>query len=323
MLPRPSRLKSLASELSPVLTTPPPVEPNTVFVLMSVPEMMLSSNLVVLRRRAAMSAAMPPRIDAARRRRSPSRACWRTDRRRIRAASFGGAFGAPPSAVPASALRPSAARRFRRLGLRAARRPSAARSSARLGRLGRFGLRRLRGLRRLAPSRVPAPWAPRRPVRAAFGDRRRRRRRSGAAGGGALPFAASACACSCAIVWLLQLDRALQVLQRLLELGDARLRFLQLPGRARPLPRRRLRPCPVRPRAKREADRVPAGAAGVFSSTAVPILPPAARPPAPSAAGAARGDASRYARQSAACTRTTLVASGGADVADARRRSGS
>src|SRR5437016_6070956 len=49
MLPRPSRLKSLASELSPVLTTPPPVEPNTVFVLMSVPEMMLSSNLVVFR----------------------------------------------------------------------------------------------------------------------------------------------------------------------------------------------------------------------------------------------------------------------------------
>src|SRR4029079_7591717 len=67
MLPRPSRLKSLASELSPVFTTPPPVEPNTVFVLMSVPEMMLSSNLVVLRRRAANSATsaaisttMPP-----------------------------------------------------------------------------------------------------------------------------------------------------------------------------------------------------------------------------------------------------------------------
>jgi len=63
MLPSPSRLKSLASELSPVLTTPPPVEPNTVLVLMSVPEMMLSSNLVVLRRRAAnrpaISATMP------------------------------------------------------------------------------------------------------------------------------------------------------------------------------------------------------------------------------------------------------------------------
>ena len=43
-----------------MLTTPPPVEPNTVLVLMSVPEMMLSSNLVVLRRRAANSAAMPP-----------------------------------------------------------------------------------------------------------------------------------------------------------------------------------------------------------------------------------------------------------------------
>src|SRR5438477_179898 len=59
MLPSPSRLKSLASELSPVLTTPPPVEPKTVLVLMSVPEMMLSSNLVVLRRRAAMMPAMP------------------------------------------------------------------------------------------------------------------------------------------------------------------------------------------------------------------------------------------------------------------------
>src|SRR6478672_11267280 len=59
MLPRPSRLKSLASELSPVLTTPPPVEPNTVFVLMSVPEMMLSSKRVVLRRRAATMPAIP------------------------------------------------------------------------------------------------------------------------------------------------------------------------------------------------------------------------------------------------------------------------
>src|ERR1700682_880912 len=59
MLPSPSRLKSLASEFSPVLTTPPPVEPKTVFVLMSVPEMMLSSNFVALRRRAAMIAAIP------------------------------------------------------------------------------------------------------------------------------------------------------------------------------------------------------------------------------------------------------------------------
>src|SRR3954452_15934537 len=65
MLPRPSRLKSLASELSPVLTTPPPVEPNTVLVLMSVPEMMLSSNLVVLRRRAATIAAIPARMPSA------------------------------------------------------------------------------------------------------------------------------------------------------------------------------------------------------------------------------------------------------------------
>src|SRR5512142_1623122 len=65
MLPRPSRLKSLASEFSPVLTTPPPVDPKTVLVLMSVPEMMLSSNFVPLRRRAATMPAMPPRIASA------------------------------------------------------------------------------------------------------------------------------------------------------------------------------------------------------------------------------------------------------------------
>src|SRR5215472_10175733 len=58
MFPRPSRLKSLDSELSPVFTTPPPVEPNTVLVLISVPEMMLSSNLVAVRRRAAINPAM-------------------------------------------------------------------------------------------------------------------------------------------------------------------------------------------------------------------------------------------------------------------------
>src|SRR6476646_9474224 len=62
MLPSPSRLKSLASEFSPVLTTPPPVEPKTVLVLISVPEIMLSSNFVPFWRRAAMSPAMPPRI---------------------------------------------------------------------------------------------------------------------------------------------------------------------------------------------------------------------------------------------------------------------
>src|SRR4029079_14885507 len=65
MLPSPARLKSLASEFSPVLTTPPPVEPKTVFVLMSVPEMMVSSNFVPLRRRAANSAAMPPSTPSA------------------------------------------------------------------------------------------------------------------------------------------------------------------------------------------------------------------------------------------------------------------
>src|SRR5438309_10585203 len=65
MLPRPSRLKSLASELSPVFTTPPPVEPNTVLVLISVPEMMLSSNFVVLRRRAAMRPAINARMPSA------------------------------------------------------------------------------------------------------------------------------------------------------------------------------------------------------------------------------------------------------------------
>src|SRR5438105_7053204 len=65
ILPRPSRLKSLASEFSPVLTTPPPVEPNTVLVLMSVPEMMLSSNFVAFRRRPATNAAIPARIASA------------------------------------------------------------------------------------------------------------------------------------------------------------------------------------------------------------------------------------------------------------------
>src|SRR5688572_19745358 len=65
MLPSPSRLKSLASEFSPVFTTPPPVDPKTVLVLMSVPEMMLSSNFVVFLRRAATSAAMPPRMTSA------------------------------------------------------------------------------------------------------------------------------------------------------------------------------------------------------------------------------------------------------------------
>src|SRR5690348_7473691 len=65
MLPKPSRLKSLAREFSPVFTTPPPVEPKTVFVLMSVPEMMLSSNFVPPRRRAATMPAMPPMIASA------------------------------------------------------------------------------------------------------------------------------------------------------------------------------------------------------------------------------------------------------------------
>src|ERR1700682_1846062 len=65
MLPSPSRLKSLASELSPVFTTPPPVEPNTVFVLISVPEMILSANLHVLRRRAAIRPATNARIPSA------------------------------------------------------------------------------------------------------------------------------------------------------------------------------------------------------------------------------------------------------------------
>src|SRR5574337_191638 len=65
MLPRPSRLKSEAREFSPVLTTPPPVEPNTVLVFMSVPEMMLSSNFVPVRRRAAIRPAIPARITSA------------------------------------------------------------------------------------------------------------------------------------------------------------------------------------------------------------------------------------------------------------------
>src|SRR5262245_37973376 len=92
MLPKPSRLKSLASELSPVFTTPPPVEPNTVFVLMSVPEMMLSSNLVVLRRRAATNAAIPPSITSAP---APNTQLGVVDSRSSKnpGGSFGGAFG--------------------------------------------------------------------------------------------------------------------------------------------------------------------------------------------------------------------------------------
>src|SRR5690349_19769531 len=99
MLPRPSRLKSLASELSPVLTTPPPVEPKTVFVLMSVPEMMLSSNFVPLRRRAAIMAAMPPRITSA----PAPMAQFGTDENRSVKNPGGSAFGAAALATGALA----------------------------------------------------------------------------------------------------------------------------------------------------------------------------------------------------------------------------
>ena len=54
---------------------------------------------------------------------------------------------------------------------------------------------------------------------------------------------------------------------------------------------------------------LPGRAAGVFSWTAVPIWPAAARPPVPSAIGAAAASRSRYARQSDACTRTVFAAS--------------
>src|SRR3982750_2489622 len=90
MFPRPSRLKSLASELSPVLTTPPPVDPKTVFVLMSVPEMMLSSNLVPFLRRAAIMAAMPPRTTSA----APPSAQFGTDEKRSVKKPGGSALGA-------------------------------------------------------------------------------------------------------------------------------------------------------------------------------------------------------------------------------------
>src|SRR5450759_2990986 len=66
ILPSPSRLKSDTSELSPVLTTPPPVLPKTVLVRISVPAPMLSSNLVVTprRRRASAHATKPRTITA-------------------------------------------------------------------------------------------------------------------------------------------------------------------------------------------------------------------------------------------------------------------
>ncbi len=61
---------------------------------------------------------------------------------------------------------------------------------------------------------------------------------------------------------------------------------------------------------------LPGRTAGVRSCTAVPMRPPAARVLASSAIGAAPATRSRYARQSDACTLTTLVAScGDADAA--------
>ena len=65
MLPIPSRLKSETSELSPVLTTPPPVLPKTVLVRRSVEAPIESSNFVVeLRRRRARSAHTNPSSNA-------------------------------------------------------------------------------------------------------------------------------------------------------------------------------------------------------------------------------------------------------------------
>ena len=165
MLPRPSRLKSVASEFSPVLTTPPPVEPNTVLVLMSVPQMMLSSNFVAgaggrrsappVRpdgRRAAADHPSRRAAEAGRRRTSPWAAAWARPSARA----------ARPGASPSAARRLRAGR-LRRFGLAAARRPWAARPWAARD-LGGFDLRRLAGAgvsgagRRAArPSRALAP----------------------------------------------------------------------------------------------------------------------------------------------------------------------
>jgi hypothetical protein len=79
---------------------------------------------------------------------------------------------------------------------------------------------------------------------------------------------------------------------------------------ARPHPRSR-HPCRCALRATRGPGRGRVPAAGVLSVTAVPMRPPDSRPPAPSAAGAFAATRSRYARQSDACTRTSLVASAG------------
>ena len=208
MLPRPSRLKSLASELSPVLTTPPPVDPNTVLVLMSVPEMMLSSNFVVLRRRAAMQECDAGEDD--------ERAAADGPRRRVREELveetrrlLGRRSSEPPWAGGA----------FGRLDLGAARgglgvgsafgglpRPCICRAS-----LCR-GLRHLLRLRSAAAFASAAAFGVSRPSARGFdpaarrGVRRRRCRSRcravGAAPAGALPFAARL-VCNCAIVWFL------------------------------------------------------------------------------------------------------------------------
>ena len=211
MLPRPSRLKSVASEFSPVLTTPPPVEPNTVLVLMSVPPMMLSSNLTVRRRRAAISAAIP----AERREGAPAdhpagRAAEEIveERRRLCRVPWWRppSVRAPWRGAPSSAARrrrgdgrPWAARRLR---LGAAATFAAARSLRRLD-LGRLDFRRLRRL-----------------------DQRRRCGGSVLAGGVAAALDGGAARRARRLA-ALERERALQILQRLLELGDARLRFLE------------------------------------------------------------------------------------------------
>ena len=215
MLPRPSRLKSVASEFSPVLTTPPPVEPNTVLVLMSVPPMMLSSNLTVRRRRAAISAATPARAaNAPPPITQPGVLPKRSSKNDVDfagalastfgagglagGAAFGGSTGAAAALGGSGAFVSGAIATFG--GGSAAFGGSAFGGSAALAG-GGSTLRRRR--RRGTGGGADATVRWRR-------DRRARRRRHRGAG---LPA--------------LERERALQILQRLFELGDAGLRLSQ------------------------------------------------------------------------------------------------
>ena len=323
MLPRPSRLKSLASELSPVLTTPPPVDPNTVLVLMSVPEMMLSSNLVVLRRRAAMSAAMPARTASAP---APMAHGGVPPNRSSKnpGGSFGGALtGALGTTVfggsAAGGGTGSAAFGGSTLGGSAAFGGSAGggstlAGSAALGGSGAFtGSAAFGGSGALTGSAALGGLAAGAGAGTGVGACATTTgggviaAGGGTPGAGALPFAASACACALASVSLRSSTarcRSFTVFSssatRLCDSRSWASRATVLSAAPPPLPA---------PSFDTRNWSLPGRAAGVRSSTAVPIRPPAARPPPSSAIGAAPATRSRYARQSDACTRTVRVAS--------------